>query len=72
MRYVFHPTQKITKNDNGTLIVVFHADGLREMAWILIEFLVQLIRSLLWIHKQCFIQSINFKVGDVNIGQVFS
>jgi len=33
MRYVFHPTQKITKNDDGTLIVAFHADGLREMGW---------------------------------------
>jgi len=33
MRYEFHPAQKITKNKDGTLIVAFHADGLREMAW---------------------------------------
>jgi len=33
MRYEFHPAQKITKNEDGTLIVAFHADGLLEMAW---------------------------------------
>jgi predicted DNA-binding transcriptional regulator YafY len=32
-RFVFHPTQKITPQKDGGLIVEFVADGLREMAW---------------------------------------
>jgi len=32
-RFVFHPTQKITRQKDGGLIVEFVADGLREMVW---------------------------------------
>ena len=32
-RYIFHPTQKIRENKDGTLTITFHADGLCEMAW---------------------------------------
>lgn len=32
-KYVFHPSQKITENPDGTLTIRFHTDGLREMAW---------------------------------------
>jgi len=32
-RFIFHPTQKITRQKNGSLIVEFVADGLKEMAW---------------------------------------
>ena len=33
MKYIFHPTQKIIKNKDGTLTIKFHANGLREIAW---------------------------------------
>ena len=32
-RFVFHPTQKVTRQRDGGLIVEFVADGLKEMAW---------------------------------------
>jgi len=32
-RFVFHPTQKFTEQEDGSLIVELFADGLREMAW---------------------------------------
>lgn len=32
-RFVFHPTQKITRERGGSLLVEFVADGLKEMAW---------------------------------------
>ena len=32
-KYVFHPSQKIIENPDGTLTIRFHTDGLREMAW---------------------------------------
>lgn len=32
-RFVFHPTQKISRQRDGSLIIEFTADGLREMAW---------------------------------------
>jgi predicted DNA-binding transcriptional regulator YafY len=35
-RFVFHPTQKVTPQKDGGLIVEFTADGLREMAYHLI------------------------------------
>ncbi|MDR2692636.1 MAG: WYL domain-containing protein [Chitinispirillales bacterium] len=35
-RFVFHPTQKLTPQEDGSLIVEFTADGLKEMAWHLI------------------------------------
>jgi len=31
--FVFHPTQKIRPQKDGSLIVEFTADGLKEMAW---------------------------------------
>ncbi len=31
--YIFHPTQKMIKNKNGTLTVKFNAGGLMEMNW---------------------------------------
>lgn len=31
--YIFHATQQMIKNEDGTLTIKFHADGLREMAW---------------------------------------
>ena len=31
--YIFHPTQKMIHNPDGTLTVKFHAGGLREMDW---------------------------------------
>lgn len=31
--YVFHPTQKLEPQKDGSLIVRFHAGGLQEMAW---------------------------------------
>lgn len=34
--FVFHPTQKITEQKDGSLIVEFTADGLKEMVWHLI------------------------------------
>jgi len=32
-RFVFHPTQKLTPQKDGSLIVEFTADGLKEMVW---------------------------------------
>lgn len=32
-QFVFHPTQKMTPQKDGSLLVEFVADGLREMAW---------------------------------------
>ena len=32
-KYIFHPTQKMTANPDGTLTVKFHAGGAREMDW---------------------------------------
>ena len=32
-QFIFHPTQKITPQDDGSLIVEFVADGLKEMVW---------------------------------------
>jgi len=32
-RFIFHPTQKITRQKDGSLIVEFTADGLKEMVW---------------------------------------
>jgi predicted DNA-binding transcriptional regulator YafY len=32
-QFIFHPTQKITPQEDGSLIVEFVADGLKEMAW---------------------------------------
>ena len=33
--FIFHPTQKLTRNPDGTLTVKFKAGGLREMDWFL-------------------------------------
>ena len=32
-QFIFHPSQKIIPQDDGSLIVEFVADGLKEMAW---------------------------------------
>ena len=32
-KYIFHPTQEMIKNSDGTLTVKFLAGGAREMAW---------------------------------------
>lgn len=32
-QYVFHPSQSMEENPDGTMTIRFHADGLREMAW---------------------------------------
>jgi len=32
-KFVFHPTQKLTEMKDGSLIVEFFADGLKEMVW---------------------------------------
>ena len=32
-KYVFHPSQKVVENEDGTLTVTFHAGGRREMDW---------------------------------------
>jgi len=32
-KYIFHPTQEMIFNPNGTLTVKFHAGGAREMDW---------------------------------------
>lgn len=32
-KYIFHSTQQIIENEDGTLTIKFHADGLREMVW---------------------------------------
>jgi predicted DNA-binding transcriptional regulator YafY len=32
-QFVFHPTQKLTPQEDGSLLVEFTADGLKEMAW---------------------------------------
>lgn len=32
-KYEFHPSQKMTKNSDGTLTVTFYAGGLQEMDW---------------------------------------
>ena len=31
--YCFHPSQRVEEGDDGSLVVRFHAGGLREMAW---------------------------------------
>jgi len=33
LRFTFHPTQKITRRKDGSLLVEFVADGLTEMVW---------------------------------------
>jgi predicted DNA-binding transcriptional regulator YafY len=35
--FVFHPTQRTTREPGGTLLVEFEAGGLKEMAWELFQ-----------------------------------